>query len=407
MFFLMQESSVETESKHWPELLGTIIQELTKGCQYLSLDELEEAVLLCSKLLSKLTPSTNFVRETSLPRGIASPGLSPTSSEFDHGDSIEYDSKTFEDSMEKGSPRDSTDQSLDSFESRDSFDPGDVIMGARADIRSRDQELGSREVAQESRVLSRGTDKLNNEAFSSEVLEQMIGERFRTPKFEKSKGDINNDDLVDGSKLPEKGKDGKTMKESEGKSEKENVEEAKRRERVSDKRKIDKVKEKANELKEKRRSKKEKSRDKQRAKEKSKKDREERPTLVNDDTKSVKSNEDKKNEESLKYDSQSMLVRKCIDHFMNFILEFFKWKIFRTEKAMDILSSGKFSHIKDIDMRDRGVSTCAGHVHCSCSSPTTAAKTYAAMCKLLVELSCFPMQDKGTELDGLPRKGKN
>jgi hypothetical protein len=439
----LQESSVETESQHWPELLSAIIQELTKGCQNLTLDELEEGVLLCSKLLSKLTPSTNFARDTSLSRSIASPGLSPTGSEFDPDDSIEYDSKTFKDSSEKSSPRengiattethdlprDNTDrprdkklesresfESRDSFESRESFESGDVVMETRGqELGSRDHEPKSRDEEPKSRVTSRDNDEFNSENLSSEGLDYVIGERFRKPKFERNNEDINSVDVVDGTKLTEKGKDGKVLEENEGKREKGKVEASKKRERVksdSDKRKDGKVKEskkdeKTNEPKEKHRSKKEKTKEKRKPKEKSKKDKQERPKLAMIDT---KSESDKNNEEmAIKHpvDSQSMLVRKCIDHFMNFIVEFFKWKIFHTEKAMDMLANDKFTRLKEIEMRDGGSRTCAGHVHCSCSSPSRAAKTYAAMCKLLVELSCFPMQDKGTDTDGLVKKGKN
>ena len=396
----MQESLVETESKHWPELLSTIIQELTKGCQDLTLDELEEGILLCSKLLSKLTPSTNFARDTSLSANIASPSLSPTSSDFDPGDSIEYDSKTFEDSVEESPPRESsmptsdssrekTNQSRekrleshDSFESRGSFDPGDLIMEGRSESKLRDQELASREPEQGSHAASRDSAELNSENFSIESLEHVLGERFRTPKFDK--GDVSDEDVSNGTKHAEKDVEGKREK----------VEDSKK------KVKSDSEKRKNETRKEKHKNKKEKS------KEKGRKGQEEGTKRVKEDARFVKFTEDEKNEEIAKYDSQSMLIRKCIDHFMDFILEFFRWKIFRTEQAMDILHDDKFSHIKNIKMRDRGRDTCAGHVHCSCSSPSMTAKTYTAMCRFLVELSCFPMHDNGSETDGLPQKGK-
>ena len=398
---------METESQHWPELLARIIQELTLGCQNLNLDELEEGVLLCSKLLSKLTPSTNFSRDTSLSRQISSASLSPTASEFNPGDSIEYDSKTFDDSLEnystransessnetRDSPRDHTDQSRDrklvssgslesrdSFESRDSVESVDVVAEA-----SRDQDPKSRDHESESRATSRGEDEAN----------EMV-EKFRTPKFEKTTGDKNSDDVIDGEKMAVKEK---RSKESEGKRGKKERIKSDSDRPTDGKVKNGKKNEKGNDLKERRKSRKEKTK----SKEKEKKVKIQTPKPSNIDTgPAIKTGEDS----AAEHDSQSMLIRKCIDHFMDFILEFFKWKIFHTENALDVLARDSFCRVKDVEMHARvGGQACAGNVDCACSSPSRAAKTYAAMCKLLVELSCFPMQDRGTENDELVRKG--
>ena len=402
---------METESQHWPELLARIIQELTLGCQNLTLDELEEGVLLCSKLLSKLTPSTNFSRDTSLSRQISSASLSPTASEFNPGDSIEYDSKTFDDSLEnystransessnetRDSPRDHTDQSRDrklvssgslesrdSFESRDSVESVDVVAEA-----SRDQDPKSRDHESESRATSRGEDEAN----------EMV-EKFRTPKFEKTTGDKNNDDVIDGEKMAEKEK---RSKESEGKRGKKERIKSDSDRPTDGKVKNGKKNEKGNDLKERRKSRKDKS-EKTKSKEKEKKVKIQRSKPSNIDTgPTIKTGEDL----AVEHDSQSMLIRKCIDHFMDFILEFFKWKIFNTENALDVLVRDSFCRVKDVEMHARvGGQACAGNVDCACSSPSRAAKTYAAMCKLLVELSCFPMQDRGTENDKLVKKGE-
>ena len=411
---MLQESSVETESQHWPELLSRIIQELTLGCQNLTLDELEEGVLLCSKLLSKLTPSTNFARDTSLSRNIPSPGLSPTASEFNPGDSIEYDSKTFDDSLEnsstrtnsessnetRDSPRDHTDQSklLSNLLSRYSVEASGIVAEA-----SRDEGPNSRDHESKSHATSRDDNQPNDENWSSQVSEHVIVEKFRTPKFEKTDGDKNSDDGIDDGEMAQK--EEKRSKDSEGKRGRKDRAQSDLDKPKDAKMKDSKKNEKGTDVKEKRKSKKDKSKDKSKdkPKEKGKKGKNERSKPSNIDTKSLpKPGEDS----AIEHDSQSMLIRRCIDHYMDFILEFFKWKIFRAENALDLLARDTFSRVKDVEMRARvGGQACAGHVECACSSPSRAAKTYVAMCKLLVELSCFPMQDRETENDGLVKKG--
>lgn len=349
-------------------------------------------MLLCSKLLSKLTPSTNFVRDTSLPRNIVPSSMSPTSSEFDPGDSIEYDSKTFEDSSGSCSPRESgmtscsdahdkTPQSRESFESRDSFDSADVNTEPRDQERkSREQEQVEREELK-SRVRSRDFD----EGLSIESSELVIVEKFPTPKFEKSKVDKNSDKVVEG-----KGKEGRLVKENEEKRDKSKAETSAKKERSGDS---------SEKRKEKGKTRREKSKEKRRKREKSgSRDEVGKSKVEETNEKLSESKEIEKNEEMVRHDSQSMLIRKCIENFMDLILEFFKWKIFDGEKAMESLTSDKLYHLKE--MRSRVVEAGGDHVKSSCGSPSPAAKTYAAMCKLLVELSCFPMQERGTESGG-------
>lgn len=318
-------------------------------------------------------------------------------------------------------------ESHDSIESRDSFEltdsvgsrkeseSSDITTGARdqphpsRDITfgSRDQEPCDETKSREelkSRVVARGKNTVNgeaNETWSTETLELVTGQRFKTPKFEKSNGDI------DGESKPDKMDGGKFVKQNEDKVEEETKKKGKRKDEKVKESKIDGNKKEMDE-KMKEKHKKEKRRVKEKSKSKRDKNEKGKPKLeVDKNSAELKQQKSKNNEEFVKHDSQSMLVRKCIDHFMNFILEFFKWKIFRSQKAMEMLTSEKFSHFKQIDMRDKASSACTGHVDNSCNVPSPAAKTYAAMCKLLVELSCFPMQDKRMELDGTIAKGLN
>ena len=50
---------METQSRHWPNLLRTVIQELIKNSSKLNLLTLVEGISLMSKLFSRLSPSFN------------------------------------------------------------------------------------------------------------------------------------------------------------------------------------------------------------------------------------------------------------------------------------------------------------------------------------------------------------
>lgn len=88
--------------------------------------------------------------------------------------------------------------------------------------------------------------------------------------------------------------------------------------------------------------------------------------------------------------NQSILIKQCIEHYVKFIVEFFKSKIFHDSQLMEKLltdNDGIASYTKNIP--------CASHENNTCSSDVDKARTFTAMCKLLVELSCFPMQSSG------------
>ena len=48
---------MEIQTEHWPELLRRITIEMTKRCKIMSLEDIKEGIYLCSKLLSKVMPS--------------------------------------------------------------------------------------------------------------------------------------------------------------------------------------------------------------------------------------------------------------------------------------------------------------------------------------------------------------
>lgn len=51
------DADVEIQTEHWPELLRRITIEMTKRCETMTLDDVKEGICLCSKLLSKVMPS--------------------------------------------------------------------------------------------------------------------------------------------------------------------------------------------------------------------------------------------------------------------------------------------------------------------------------------------------------------
>ena len=52
---------MEIQTEHWPELLRRITIEMTKRCDTMSLEEVREGICLCSKLLSKVMPSLKTI----------------------------------------------------------------------------------------------------------------------------------------------------------------------------------------------------------------------------------------------------------------------------------------------------------------------------------------------------------
>ena len=48
---------MEIQTEHWPELLRKITIEMTKRCETMTLEDVKEGICLCSKLLSKVMPS--------------------------------------------------------------------------------------------------------------------------------------------------------------------------------------------------------------------------------------------------------------------------------------------------------------------------------------------------------------
>ncbi|XP_048577556.1 protein dopey-1 isoform X2 [Nematostella vectensis] len=69
------EADVETQTEHWPELLRRITMEMTSRCEMMSLSEVREGICLCSKLLSKVMPSMKTIdssRPPSRPTSVAS-----------------------------------------------------------------------------------------------------------------------------------------------------------------------------------------------------------------------------------------------------------------------------------------------------------------------------------------------
>ncbi|KAK3711633.1 hypothetical protein QZH41_014061 [Actinostola sp. cb2023] len=58
------EADVETQTDHWPRLLCHVTMEMTSRCQSLSLVEIGEGISLCSKLLSKVMPSMKIVEKS-------------------------------------------------------------------------------------------------------------------------------------------------------------------------------------------------------------------------------------------------------------------------------------------------------------------------------------------------------
>jgi hypothetical protein len=61
--FLLQEADIETQTEHWPRLLRHITMEMTSRCRSMSLREISEGICLCSKLLSKVMPSMKTVEK--------------------------------------------------------------------------------------------------------------------------------------------------------------------------------------------------------------------------------------------------------------------------------------------------------------------------------------------------------
>lgn len=51
------EADIEIQTKHWPELLRQITIEMTKRCETMTLEDVKGGICLCSKLLSKVMPS--------------------------------------------------------------------------------------------------------------------------------------------------------------------------------------------------------------------------------------------------------------------------------------------------------------------------------------------------------------
>lgn len=376
---------METESQHWPELLAAIIKELKKGCRNLTLHEIEEGVLLCSKLLSKLTPSTNIAREGSVSWSLGSPALSPTSSEFDEGDSIEYDSKLFEDSSGHTSFSGYDPFPGDNLKSRDglTIDARDDVIssdgqesGSREQGRgSRDSECESRDFEQKARDVDQKSqddddlDRSNAADLSIESSALVTGKEVQTPELDKAvKVKNSNERKIDVEEVIHK--EAKHDDEVEGSRKKQRIKGSRdpKTTEKSDRQRKDRLKER------------------QRSKDKDSKKKNERPKVSFEETNSV----------DLVQGSQSMLIRRCIEHFMVFILEFFKCKIFHSEKALDLLKNETFTDVKSIPRQRDGPRD--SNMHCAFSSPSSAAKTYSAMCKLLVELSCFPMQDKASDV---------
>ena len=493
-----QEASVEIESKHWPELLAEIIQELTKGCQSLTFEELEEGILLCSKLLSKVTPSTNVVLDSGItsPRGLLSLSFSPD--EEESNDVQESQNGSNESSPRDDQPRDDQsrdDQSRDEHarddqphqnESHDDQSP----EGAKSrdnqsrdnqsrDNQSRDTSHGERlsmdeglsvdgethandESAEnkESRVNTEGTPDVKPVDVNARV--DVNGELFRKPEFRRDGGNEDGD-IMDGweevkgnetkqkrkevqkkqdggtdgvekakkdiekTKDVKRKKDGSRRKNSGGKSD------GKRRESIETKEfgkekkstKKDKRKERSNEEM----VEKEKKKDKRKEQKSDRKDKKKKGNGRKEKRRSVE------NEKQLKHDSvfadetedtegplgihvtnieqvsQSVLIRNCITHFQTFVLEFFRCKILHSEKCKEFLEKDGLRKINELNIvseKSRKITRSLSE-ECRESAPGRPAQTYTAACKLLVELSCFPMQNKGTEcelLDESSEKGK-
>ena len=79
---------METQSEHWPNLLGNIIYELNTHVTQLNLKTLYEGISLMSKLLSCLAPSLGTTEFNTV---FPSPPTSPL-----HKDSDVFDKETFE-----------------------------------------------------------------------------------------------------------------------------------------------------------------------------------------------------------------------------------------------------------------------------------------------------------------------
>lgn len=52
---------MEIQTEHWPELLRKITIEMTKRCETMTLEDVKEGICLCSRLLSKVMPSMKTI----------------------------------------------------------------------------------------------------------------------------------------------------------------------------------------------------------------------------------------------------------------------------------------------------------------------------------------------------------
>lgn len=52
---------MEIQTEHWPELLRRITIEMTKRCETMTLEDVKEGICLCSRLLSKVMPSMKTI----------------------------------------------------------------------------------------------------------------------------------------------------------------------------------------------------------------------------------------------------------------------------------------------------------------------------------------------------------
>lgn len=449
-------------------MLAHIIQELTKGCQNLTLEELEEGILLCSKLLSKVTPSTNVVdsgRTTPSPRHLISTSSNPTEEGVNDVQESQNRKENGDKETQKKDELHSSKESIEDLSrevSRDERSPRD--NGSRVNKGSRARE-GSRG-NQESREIK---DKDPDLKVAKEGdVDPVNGGSFRTPRFERDDGGLEGNDNVDGSEeLNERenehrGKDlgssgdleiNKSAKGSVDFEERKDIgrkEDAKEREDVGGRKNSerkengkggkstdtrDNPKGKKSAKKEKR---KERQKDKGENEQRVKKDEKKEANRMKDEVRHVEIEEDEKQEDSvlivktrdveqprgideakvemdIKQVSQSALVRDCIKHFQTFVEEFFRCKILHSKKAKAFVEDDTLSEINKLEVITQGAQrnekAGCGAVDEECRDTVLSGltKTYTATCKLLVELSCFPMQNKETEseVSSRPEKGKS